>query len=421
MLQAPLPDPYAHPTDDPRSLPEAECARLAPRLPAQWNSRFNSYAFVYAHTQSAMTFVVRVGRLSSRAEVTAVAVGDERIARFDVVLREYVNNSGLPVKIKMVSKSEGGATGANPSPATAAAAPETASDAAAAAAGDSAGPAASSTTLTGGTSAGLVEDRSTLAAAIEQAFLGRASLSALAGLLKINVVQALLPSLQKGGYEETRRRVADPDDADAEAAARDDERRSGPAGRVPLYPALPPGPAPPNPYGIPDPLAGGPDDLPRPGQGSRLPVPAGDFPPPGFEDEYEIGAPPRGGGRVGGGGLIMPGTGGRGGQQPPFGIGHDDLYPAGLGPHDPLRGGLGPFGPGGGGFGGGGGGMHPTFDDPLFMGGGGGGGAGPQPGGPQNPAGARWDPVVPGGGPRGGRRAGGQGGGNNPFGFGDII
>ena len=83
----------------------------------------------------------------------------------------------------------------------------------------------------------------------------------------------------------------------------------------------------------------------------RRPIPAGDFPPPGFEDEYEINRPPRGGG-----GLMMPG-------RSPYGIGHDDLNPPGLGPHDPLR----PSFVGGGGLprpGGGSGGMHPTLDDP---------------------------------------------------------
>ena len=98
------------------------------------------------------------------------------------------------------------------------------------------------------------------------------------------------------------------------------------------------------------------------------------------------------------------------GARSPFGIGHDDLNPPGLGPHDPLRG---SFVGGGGGFGGG---MHPTFDDPLF---GGRGGQGRGQGGPQNPPGARYDPIGPGDGPQrgmGGRPPNPFGGfGNNDF------
>lgn len=184
-----------------------------------------------------------------------------------------------------------------------------------------------------------------------------------------------------------------------------------------------PQPAQPNPYPIIDPLAAPPP---------RAPIPAGDFPPPGFEDEYEINRPPRGGG------VFPPtfpgaGAGGRQGIISPFNIGHDDLNPPGLGPHDPLRGsfvGGGAGGlprPGGGGFGSGGGGMHPTFDDPLFGGPHGGGDGGDGQFDPQAPPGARWDPVGPGGAPRfGGGRPGrggpfGGGGGGGAFGGGDII
>lgn len=150
-------------------------------------------------------------------------------------------------------------------------------------------------------------------------------------------------------------------------------------------------PQPTRPYPLADPLVGPP----------RRPMPAGDFAPPGFEDEHEVNRPPRMGG-----GLRMPGG------RSPYNIGHDDLNPPGLGPHDPLRasfvgGGL----PRPGWFGG----MHPTFDDPLFQGPGGQGGGFD----PQAPPGARWDPTGPGGAPRfGGGRPGG--GGFGGFG-GDII
>ncbi|KAA6407654.1 MAG: hypothetical protein FRX48_08492 [Lasallia pustulata] len=69
------------------------------------------------------------------------------------------------------------------------------------------------------------------------------------------------------------------------------------------------------PYPFDDPLAAAP----------RRAFPPGDFPPPGFEDEYEIGRP--------------AGTAGVGGERRPLRIGERDLYPPGLGPRDPLNGG----------------------------------------------------------------------------------
>ena len=195
--------------------------------------------------------------------------------------------------------------------------------------------------------------------------------------LKVNIVQKLIPKLQKEGYVET---------AEAEATARS-ERRAQEA-QNPDRPFRG-DPQPDMPYPRPHPLP----DMARP-----RPAPVGDFPPPDFEDEHQMNRPPPG--------LVMPG-------RAPFNIGHDDLNPPGLGPHDPLRGSFVGGGlPRPGGFSG----MHPTFDDPLF--GGQGGPHGPGGGGqgydPQMPPGSRWDPVGPGGGPR----FGGPRGGGNPFGGG---
>ncbi|RMD43818.1 hypothetical protein DV735_g1322, partial [Chaetothyriales sp. CBS 134920] len=115
------------------------------------------------------------------------------------------------------------------------------------------------------------------------------------------------------------------------------------------------------PYPFNDPLA----------QAPPQPLPTGDFPPPGFEDEYDLNRLPRAT---------------TGGSQPFGHIGERDLYPPGLAPHDPLR-----IGPVGGGYRGGGGGMHPTFDDPLF-----GGTSSAAPLNPIAPPGARYDPIWPG-------------------------
>ncbi|KKY25037.1 putative pi31 proteasome regulator [Phaeomoniella chlamydospora] len=212
-------------------------------------------------------------------------------------------------------------------------------------------------------------------------FISTGRISDLSKLFKINIIQKLAPGISKEGYEEERERIEE---------RREAEQQRQPM-RNPLRDDSVPEPA--RPYPFDDPLAAQP----------RRPIPAGDFPPPGFEDEYEINRPPRGG---------------IGGYRPPN-LGERDLYPPGLGPHDPLR--IGPGGIGGGG------GMHPTFDDPLFGGNGGVGGADLRA-----PPGSRYDPVGPGDGPpnlRGGPRfpggrGGGGGSGGNPFGgfgSGDFI
>jgi hypothetical protein len=190
-----------------------------------------------------------------------------------------------------------------------------------------------------------------------------------------------MPGLHKEGYQET---------PNAGASAAQDaraEREAAHARRNPQHDPLtdPLLPSPARPYPFNDPLAANP----------RRPVPQGDFPPPGFDDEYDLNRPLRGMAPP------FPGVGS------PFGIGHDDLNPPGLGPHDPLRGSF--IGGGGlarpsGGFGGG---MHPTFDDPLFGGQGQGGS-----GNPYAPPGARYDPLGPGDGPQ----RGGAGRPPNPFG-----
>ncbi|KAK6085577.1 hypothetical protein SCUP515_00684 [Seiridium cupressi] len=303
---------------------EAKCRELAPRLPENWNASFNTCAFVYAHPQSALWFVIKIDRIGGKAEVRGVAIGDDRIARVEVTTKDFVSNGSLPVKITLTDNS--------------------------------------------------VEDRSDLPEKLQAVFINEGRITDLANHIKVNIIQKLLPSLQKEGYEES------PDDRAAREDAEDAGRR-GP--RQPMMPDLLPQPA--NPYGFDDPLNPPP----------RRPLPAGDFPPPGFEDPYDIHRPP---GRSG----FAPG-------RSPFGnLGADDLNPPGLGPHDPLRPSL-----GGGGLPrpGGSRGMHPTFDDPLF------GVDGGQPGfDPQVPPGARYDPLGPGGTPRFGNR--GPGSGNNPFGGG---
>ncbi|KIL92685.1 hypothetical protein FAVG1_03865 [Fusarium avenaceum] len=220
------------------------------------------------------------------------------------------------------------------------------------------------------------EDRSDLVDKLRGVFTSEQAIADILHDLKVNIVQKLIPKLQSDGYIET---------AEAEANARS-ERRDQEA-RNPHRPFRgDPVPNPNMPLSPANPLP----EMARP-----RPHPVGDFPPPGFDDEYEMNRPPRD--------LRMPG-------RSPYNIGHDDLHPPGLGPHDPLRG---SFIGGGLPRPGGGSGMHPTFDDPLFGGQGGNG----QPGfDPQAPPGARWDPTGPGGNPR--FPGPGSGRGNNPFGGG---
>ncbi|KAF3490876.1 uncharacterized protein GIQ15_00393 [Arthroderma uncinatum] len=225
--------------------------------------------------------------------------------------------------------------------------------------------------------------------ALSDIFVSQSRLDALVNLFDVNIIQKLVPTQQEEDGESSH---------GAQGTLREQAAEQYPS-RGPLRSDRSPEPT--RPYPFDDPLA-----VP-----SHDPVPAGDFPPPGFEDEYEINRPPRG---------YHQGQGGR----QPLNIGERDLYPQGLAPHDPLRGHFGPTR-------GGGGGMHPTFDDPMFGGGERGGQAGFDP---QVPPGARYDPVGPGdgrpygrGGPPGsgfpgGRRGGGPGGGLGGFGgFGGGI
>ncbi|KAK3687770.1 PI31 proteasome regulator N-terminal-domain-containing protein [Podospora appendiculata] len=235
------------------------------------------------------------------------------------------------------------------------------------------------------------ENRADLPQKLSQVFTSPDKLTDLATLLKTSIIQRLVPNLAKEGYEES------PDDR---AARQDADQTSRTGARQPHHLPDPlPQPAGPNPY----PAGIDPAFAPPP----RAPVPAGDFPPPGFDDEYDLNR------------TLL-----RGGPPMRSDYGRSDLYPPGLGPDDPVSwsGIPQPWAPGGGRTGG----MHPTFDDPLFQGpGGGGGGAGYDS---QAPPGARWDPLGPGGAPRsgggrpGGRGNGGFGGGFGGGGFGgDII
>ena len=262
-------------------------------LPAEWNATNSSnYAFRYAHSQSSLEYLIKISRLGSKAVINGLGIGDDKVHSFNVRVKDYLSESSLPFTLPTDIPPQDSHT-EPPS------------------------------------------FHSPVPALLQNLFISAGRITDLGSLLKINIIQKLAPGLRKEGYE---------DSAHAVGNSTSSQPRGQPApGREPAGPnhdplrddRLPPH-AQPRPYN--DPLAAGP----------RRPFPAGDFPPPDFEDEYE---------------LNRPGIGGGIGGRRPLNIGERDLYPPGLGPYDPLR------MPGYGG--GGGGGMHPTFDDPMFGGDGG--------------------------------------------------
>lgn len=160
---------------------------------------------------------------------------------------------------------------------------------------------------------------------LRDGFISESRMTDLATLVKINIIQKLIPGLNKPGYEE---------DSTIARSAQGPHRR-------PEWGAE-----------FDDPLSVG-FHPPRQFYPPRPPIPAGEV-PPGFEDEYELLHPPRQS-------PFLPGRN-------PLSIGEDDLNPPGLDPQSPLRGPF--FGEGGiprPGFGGRpNSGMHPTSDHPIF-------------------------------------------------------
>jgi PI31 proteasome regulator N-terminal/PI31 proteasome regulator len=199
-------------------------------------------------------------------------------------------------------------------------------------------------------------------------FIRETRMTDLTTLFKINILQKLIPGLNKPGYTE---------DQTTSSTQASSQRYLSPLQTTPNLSLSPPrniDPPPLFPTNQPnnDPL--------------RLPPrhPIDPEPMPDFEDPYDLTRPP---------GPLFPQPSG-----PPLSIGHDDLNPPGLGTpfYYPGAAGIGPTGlprPGGGHSG-------------MFMDIRGRGRGGTTP--PGVPPGARWDPIGPGG--------RGRGGGGNPFG-----
>ncbi|KAK5117318.1 hypothetical protein LTR62_005935 [Meristemomyces frigidus] len=305
-------------------------------LPAEWNATPGSYAFCYAHGQSSMEYLIKVSSMGRKAVVMGMGMGDDRTSSFDIRVQEYISNGNLPATITKEDRDSGNAQ-----------------------------------------------------RKVMDVFISHGRLSDFGNLMRLRVIQKVMPSIRKEGYEESQH-----SSETAASSTRDQAPGRGQREQRPDYDPLREDrePPPARPFPLHDPLL-------QPRAPSR-PMPE---PMPGFEDEFETQRGPRGGG--------MPGAFPR--------IGERDLYPQGLGPNDPFRGGVGP------GFGGmGGGGMHPTFEDPMFA------GQGQRGGGYDSraPPGSRFDPVGPGMGPgMGGGHPRGAGMGGRPpnpfggFGGGDFI
>jgi len=240
-------------------------------LPSEWNVS-NSYAFRYSHPQSAMEYVVKVGRLGNKATVDAIAVEAGKRASFDIDPNDYISGSSLP-------------------------------------------------------STPLPPDGSLTAASatMQTIFISPARLSDLGSLLKLRIIQPLAPGLSKAGYEDSGSTTAPQRAPSPRAPATIPSPSAEPAPArpyvpfadplaAPRRPPLPPGLEPPgfdDEYDVlrpPGRLPGGP--LP-PGLGAR------DLYPPGLGPLDPL-RPHFAGGGLGGvpGGLGGPGAGG--GMHPTF-------------------------------------------------------------------------------------------------------
>lgn len=88
---------------------ENELKETFPRLSPKWLASFNSYQFLYAHTQSSMEFKVTVAREGDRAVISGIALGGEQRhgkGEFEIMAKEYIYNAALPLRISMTSEGE---------------------------------------------------------------------------------------------------------------------------------------------------------------------------------------------------------------------------------------------------------------------------------------------------------------------------
>lgn len=259
-------------------------------LPENWNAtKTYNYAFRFAHTQSALQYLVKISRLSGKAVINGLGIGDDKVHTVDFVIKDYLSESSFPYTLPTSSSSDD-------------------------------------------------DDSDRKARSLQHLFISPGRLVDLATLFKLQIIQKLAPALQKECYEESAHTASqrEPQQIPPTSSPRDPLRDD----------RLPPSSSP---FGQPgaaiyDPLTGLPPPPPL------RPYPAGDFAPPDFEDEHEINRPLARGGlggerrplnigerdlyppglgphdplRSGGGGFI----GGGGGMHPTF---DDPIFGGGRG------------------------------------------------------------------------------------------
>ncbi|KAF2734932.1 hypothetical protein EJ04DRAFT_512091 [Polyplosphaeria fusca] len=278
-------------------------------LPSEWNAS-NSYAFRYAHSQSAMEYLIKVSRLGGKAIVMGLAVGDDKTATFEVVVKDYLSESSLPLDVPADISTE------------------------------------------------------SLSSKLQETFISPSRLSDFGALFKISIIQKLAPGLQKEGYEDTGEPSTRPQARNRSPPLQPNHppQEPDPARPYPFYDPLAAPPRNPD-RPLPEPIPRGDDEL---DMYRHRPNPLRDDRSYGHSDLYPPGLGPNdplrphlGGGlpRPGGFGGMHPtfddplfrgqGQGGYDPQVPP-GARYDPAYPND--PHGP-QGGLGGF-PGGGPFGG---------------------------------------------------------------------
>ncbi|RMZ84747.1 hypothetical protein DV737_g1077, partial [Chaetothyriales sp. CBS 132003] len=213
------------------------------RLPREWNGS-SAYAFRYGHGQASKEFLLKVSRLGGKALVFGMGLDDDKTALFEVNARDYISEDSLKEETFSADNSS----------------------------------------------------------ALGKILISNGKISELANLMDTRIIQKVAPGIHKAGNEDTTAATAEDttaatakdttaataEDTTAATAAvtaprqqaiRDDEAR--PPGHDPLQDD---GPVPARPYPFNDPLAAAPG----------RPHPAGDFPPPDFDDEYELNKRPRG-------------------------------------------------------------------------------------------------------------------------------
>ncbi|TGZ82388.1 hypothetical protein EX30DRAFT_317753 [Ascodesmis nigricans] len=311
-------------TDDNTNTLENPIEGSKPRpLPANWNVHGGSYVFRYAHSQSAMQFIVRINRLGEKTAFMALGMGDNRTASFDITTLDYMSESFFPYSLP--SSSDIASPGANK---------------------------------------------------LVDGFISENRLKDLAILIKNNIVQKLMPGLMKGDLGEERVRGGDIHQREAQQRDRQHEQPR-PEGydplRIPRPGEVPYGPGSFGPRPIPEGLRppGFEDEyevlqpprgsVPFPGGRNPLSIGDDDLNPPGLGPNPPLRGRFFGEGGVGGmaptGGGMHPGPDhpmfGGSGELPnpraPPGARYDPTFPGDYPPAGGLRG---PRGPGDG-FGGG--------------------------------------------------------------------